>query len=96
MNHRLYGLRGPSYVKEYKKILATERQLILEAFNAEILRAGTLTPRGLGRMAVSLRLPLTILDDCLPEITNGRYPSGTWERLRGRGVTANDIGVSWS
>lgn len=50
-------------------------------------------------IANEFRLPLTVLDDYLPELTrfNGefRYPSGTWERLQMRGVTAKMIGVEW-
>lgn len=95
VQHRLHGLRGATFVAEYKRILATESDNILAVFEQEVRTHGKLTAKGLGRIAMATRLPLTVLDDCLPSITNNRYPSGTWERLRDIGFTAKDIGVEW-
>lgn len=95
MKHRLYGLRGHSFKVAYKRILAEEGEAIRSKFFEIVERDGKFSPRALGEIAVEFRLPLTILDDCLPDLTDGAYPSGTWERLKDRGVKARDIGVVW-
>lgn len=95
IQHRLHGLRGKAFVREYKRILAEESDSILAVFEQELNTYGKLTAKGLGRIAMATRLPLTVLDDCLPSITNNRYPIGTWERLRDIGFTAKGIGVEW-
>jgi hypothetical protein len=96
MQHRLIGLRGKAYVAEYKRILNKERGEILAIFE-EIVAAndGKFSAKSLGQLASRIRMPLTWIDDCLPEITNYRYPSHTWDRLKDRGVKAKDIGVVW-
>jgi len=50
-------------------------------------------PRNLGTLANHFVLPLPILDDFLNGATEGKYPIGTWESLKARGLKATDIGV---
>jgi hypothetical protein len=96
MQHRLSGLRGKAFVAKYKQILAEEGEAISSAYFAEVEASGDkFTPMSLGRLANKLRLPLSILDDCLPELTGYCYSSGTWDRLKDRGCKAKDIGVVW-
>lgn len=93
--HRLYGLRGKAYVKTMKRIMVEDGDKITARFNELARSYGKFTPRHLGLLATEFRLPLTVLDNYLPTLTEGRYPSGTWERLKDRGVSAIDIGVNW-
>ena len=95
MQHRLFGLRGKAYVAEYKRIFETDKDFILAAFTEIVEREGKFTMASLGLLAMRFRMPLTWMDDCLPTITNFQYPSGTWDRLKDRGVKAKDIGVVW-
>ena len=95
MRHRLYGLRGRAYVSEYKRILAEDKDSILARFNDIKTTQGKFTPLDLGRLCVEFELPVTVLDAYLSDLTNGEYPTGTWERLRDRGCKAKDIGVTW-
>ena len=96
MKHRLHGLRGQNYVSETKRIIAKDGDAIRRRF-AEILvlNRGKFTPNNLGELAVEFRLPLAVLDDYLPTLTEFVYPSGTWQRLKDRGCKARDIGVVW-
>ncbi len=96
MQHRLYGLRGKAYVAEYKRIFYQDREAILDAFNFLVEKnGGRFTPKCLGELCNQFRLPLTVMDGFLPEITNYRYSTGTWQRLKDRGCRAKDIGVVW-
>jgi hypothetical protein len=95
MQHRLLGLRGNAYVSRMKEIMKADGALIVKRFEQIIAEDGRFTPKHLGILASEFRLPLTVLDDYLPDLTGGRYPSGTWERLRQRGYTAKAIGVQW-
>jgi hypothetical protein len=90
MDHRLQELRGTAYVAEMKRILAEEGPRITKRFN-ELREYGGFTPRGLGTLAFEFQLPLTVLDDYLPDLTGGAYKTGTWERLKDRGCKARDI-----
>lgn len=102
MQHRLHGLRGRAYVLEMKRIMAELSPLIRQDFFLIVKEKGKFTPNDLGAMAMKWRLPLTVLDDYLPDLTvlpgekHPLYPSGTWERLRDRGMKARDIGVEWN
>jgi hypothetical protein len=96
MQHRLYGLRGKAYATEYKRIFHEEGVEVAAVFDR--LRSanhGKFSAMMLGELAMEVRLPLAWLDDCLPELTGGQYPCGTWERLKDSGVKASDIGVIW-
>lgn len=95
MKHRLYGLRGKAYITRYKEILVTDRIAILAAFNKRVERDGKFTPRHLGELCNQFQLPVKVMDEFLPDITNRKYSSGTWKRLQERGYRAKDIGVSW-
>ncbi len=95
MQHRLYGLRGKAYVAKHKQILAEEGDQIVQAFNNIVEQKGKFTKEDLGTLCNQFRMPVTLMDDCLPELTGFYYPSGTWDRLRDRGVKASDIGVKW-
>ncbi|NEP55997.1 MAG: hypothetical protein F6K31_03100 [Symploca sp. SIO2G7] len=95
MKHRLWGLRGNAYVAKYKQIYKQEKTAILSAFNKIVEKEGRFTPKHLGYLCNKFRLPCTVMDEFLPDITDYRYPTGTWERLKNRGFKARDIGVSW-
>ena len=95
MAHRLFGLRGKLYVSKMKAIIAEDGDRIAIRFTEMVKPSGKFTPINLGTLANEFRLPLTVLDDYLPDLTDGAYPSGTWERLRARGYTAKMIGVEW-
>jgi hypothetical protein len=90
MNHRLQGLRGKAYVAEMKRIMAEDGPKIAKRFN-ELREYGGFTPRDLGTLSFEFQLPLTVLDDYLPELTGNAYKAGTWERLQARGCKASDI-----
>ena len=92
MQHRLHGLRGKAYVAAYKQILADEGIAIAQKFADLVSRDGKFTLRSLGELCNHFRLPVTLMDDCLPSLTNGAYPTGAWERS---GCTAKQIGVNW-
>lgn len=95
MQHKLYGLRGQNYVKEYKQLF-NELQIPLAKRFKELVEAeGNFTPLMLGQLANEFQLPLTALDDYLASIPEINYPCGTWERLKDRGCKAKDIGVKW-
>jgi hypothetical protein len=94
--HRLYGLRGQAYVAKYKQILSEDGEAIKAAFSAILVTKGKFTPNDLGSLCNQFGLPLTLMDDCLPELSEFRYATGTWDRLKDRGVKAHDIGVEWS
>lgn len=96
MQHRLYGLRGRAYVSEFKRILAEDGDRLRQRFEEIRTEKGKFTPPDLGRLCVEFKLPVTALDAYLSHVTNGEYPSGTWERLRDRGCTAKQIGVIWT
>ena len=90
--HRLYGLRGKAYVAKYRQILTEEGEAIALAFETAASK-GKFTLRDLGELCNRFQMPVKLMDDCLPSLTNERYPTGTWERS---GVKAKDIGVVWS
>jgi hypothetical protein len=93
--HRLYGLRGKAYVTRYKQIFESDRVAILAAFNDLVGRDGKFTPMHLGQLCNQFQVPVKVMDDFLPEITNRKYSAGTWQRLKDRGCKAKDIGVTW-
>jgi hypothetical protein len=94
--HRLHGFRGRRFIAEYKRILCDEGGAILAEFDRLTLENnGKFSLRTLGKLAVATQMPLTLLDDCLPTLTAGRYASGTWERAVQSGIKAADIGVKW-
>lgn len=93
--HRLYGLRGKTYVTKYRQILAEEGEAIAAAFEAAVSK-GKFTLNDLGELCNRFQMPVKLMDDCLPSLTNERYPTGTWERSQQKGVKAKDIGVVWS
>jgi hypothetical protein len=95
MQHRLLGLRGNAYVSRMKEIMKADGALIVKRFEQIIAEDGRFTPKHLGILASEFRLPVAVIDDYLPDLTDGKYPSGTWERLRARGYTAKMIGVQW-
>lgn len=91
MNHRLYGLRGKAYTKRYKEIFESDRTNILAAFDSICQASGKFTPRNLGELCLQFNLPVKVMDEFLPDITNHRYSSGTWERLQEKGCKVKDI-----
>jgi len=93
--HLLHGLRGSAYVAEYKRLYAELSPAIKVEFDRIVAENGKFTLRSLGALANKFCVPLTFLDDCLPEITGGVYPSGAWERRQKRGAKARDVGVMW-
>jgi hypothetical protein len=95
MQHRLFGLRGNAYVSRMKEIMREDGAAIAERFAQLTNSEGKFTPVHLGMLANEFRLPVAVIDDYLPDLTDGKYPSGTWERLRARGYTAKMIGVQW-
>jgi hypothetical protein len=95
MQHRLAGLKGKPYILRSKELIAEDGDKIAAAFSLVVSTTGRFTPCDLGALAVEFRLPIALLDDYLPSLTGGRYPTGTWERLRDRGCTARAIGVVW-
>ena len=96
MRHRLYGLRGKCYVSRMKEIINKDGESIATRFAQIVESNGKFTPLDLGSIANEFQLPITVIDDYLPDLTGGAYPSGTWERLQKRGYTAKKIGVAWS
>jgi hypothetical protein len=94
--HRLYGLRGKDYFSRCREILESDREAILAAFNEIVERDGKFAPRHLGELCNKFKLPVKVMDEFLPKITNRRYSSGTWKGLQERGCTAEAIGVVWS
>lgn len=96
MQHRLYGLRGQTYVRKYKEIYQQEKDAIIKAFDELVSTEGKFSAKMLGKLCNQFKLPVTVMDEFLSEATNFRYPSGTWDRLRDKGVKAKDIGVAWS
>ena len=93
MQHRLYGLRGKAYVREYKNLFEKLQEPLKQEFQAIVNNNGKFTPNHLGAIAVKFRLPVKVIDEFLAEICN--YPSGTWERLQMKGCQTKDIGVKW-
>ena len=93
--HRFYGLRGKAYGLLKEKILKEESQELLRFFDDRISASNKFTPKDLGECAMHFCIPLTVLDDLLNKATNGRYPAGTWDRLKDKGCKARDIGVIW-
>lgn len=91
--HRLHGLRGQSYVKVLKEIVASEADEIRKAYQTIVEDQGKFTCLSLGYLCNKFRLPVTVMDDILPDFTD--YPAGTWERLKDKGCKARDIGVMW-
>jgi hypothetical protein len=83
------------YAAEYKRIYNTEQQQILNAFNTIIAENGKFTARHLGALCNQFRLPVKVMDEFLPEITNHQYRCGTWERIKRSGIKARHIGVIW-
>lgn len=93
--HRLYGLRGRAYTSKYKQLLLLLRSEIKEDFE-RIVAEGKFTPKDLGQLCLKYRIPVKIMDEWLPDITERKYPSGTWDRLQDRGCKVKDIGVVWN
>jgi hypothetical protein len=93
MQHRLSGLRGSAYVREFKRLLEELRSPITKDFKQIVESNGKFTPKDLGGLCIKYLLPVTVMDDFL----NGYdlLPSGTWDRLREQGCKAKDIGVEW-
>jgi len=95
VQHRLYGLRGNAYRVEKRRLRKLLNPSIKLEFDKIYRIEGTFTPKDLGRLANQFRLPLTVLDEFLPQATNYKYKTGTLERLKDRGLKAKDIGVIW-
>lgn len=57
--HRLYGLRGQAYVREYKRILAEDGDRIRQRFEEIRAEQGKFTPPDLGRLCVEFQLPVS-------------------------------------
>jgi hypothetical protein len=95
MQHRLHGLRGNEYRVEKRRLRKLLNQNIKLEFDKIYQVEGTFTPRDLGRLANLLLLPLTVLDEFLPQATDYKYKTGTWDRLKDKGLKAKDIGVMW-
>jgi hypothetical protein len=101
--HRLYGLRGKVFVKRVKELFNELSTDIAIAYRQRVKETGTFTPKDLGELCVMFRVPLTVMDDWLPELTNFEYATGTWDLIResklagtNRRVKASDLGVVWS
>ncbi len=95
MQHRFYGLRGKAFVSAYKEFLAKEGEAIAAEFNHIKDRDGKFTAMNLGELCNKFRCPVTLMDDCLPELSGLEYPTGFWDRMKRRGAKARDIGVRW-
>lgn len=94
MQHRLYGLRGQEYVREFKRIFQEEQELIREKFlEIKERNGGKFSAKNLGEMCNHFQLPVTVIDAYLSDL--GLLPVGTWDRLKDRGAKARDIGVVW-
>jgi hypothetical protein len=93
MQHRLFGLRGSAYTREFKRLFRELRSPITQDFEQIVKSNGRFTPKDLGDLCIKYLLPVTVMDDFL----SGYHllPSGTWDRLRDRGCRAKDIGVEW-
>ena len=94
--HRLYGLRGNAYKQKYLQIYEQEKDAIAAEFNLVIETTGKFTIRDFGAIAVKFQLPLTAMDDFLNSATNSKFPIGTWDRAKDKGLKARDIGVVWN
>lgn len=81
---------------KYKTLYAELSPTLKEEFQTIVENNGKFSALDLGLLCVKHQIPLTVMDDWLPEITDFAYASGTWERLRKNGVKAKDIGVAWS
>ena len=95
--HRLYGFRDEAYGIEKERIYEQEKYAIAEYFWDIHNKNGKFTPRDFGEIAVKFYLPLTVMDDFLNKATNGKFPVGTWSRLKSEsGYKALDLGVIWN
>ncbi|WP_293136266.1 hypothetical protein [Okeania sp. SIO3I5] len=102
MLHRLYGLRGKDYVKEYKRLYQELKQEITADYISIINETGKFTPKDSGYLCNKYSIPVKVMDDWLPDYTleirneiGTFYPSGSWERCQDSGIKARDIGVVW-
>ena len=93
--HRFYGLRGEAYGLEKVRIYEQEKEAIAKYFWEVRNKSGKFTARDLGAIAVKFQLPLTIMNDFLSKATDGKFPAGTWDRLKDRKCKARDLGVVW-
>lgn len=93
MQHRFYGLRGYGWVAAYKAAYLELKPQIKEDFDLVLKTYGRFTPRDLGILCHKYAIPVKVMDEWLPEITNFVYPSGSWERSK---LKPKDIGVRWS
>lgn len=94
MQHRLYGLRGQDYVKEYKSLYQELQPEITKEFEALCQVKGTFTPEDLGKIVIKFQFPVKVMVEYLEGY--GLLPKGTWTKLQYRGFKAKDIGVVWS
>lgn len=100
--HRLYGLRGKAYGRSVKALYQELGPAILEEYQRINAEKGKFTPIDLGSLCMKFRIPLTVMDDWLPELTEFEYRR-SWDRIResqlmgtNRRVKASDLGVIWS
>lgn len=101
--HKLYGLRGKAFGNRVKELFYELGPDIAIAYHQRVKETGKFTPKDLGEFCMRFRLPLTVMDDWLPELTKFEYATGTWDRIReskltgtNRRVKASDLGVVWS
>lgn len=90
-NNRLYGLRGKDFAKEYKRLYTEVGGAVTQRYFEVVEKSGKFTPKNLGQLAREFRLTIKVMDEWLPDLTNGNYPFGTWERLKDRGVKASQL-----
>ena len=102
MQHKLYGLKGKAYVAEYKRLYKVLKEDIKKDFFAIAEETGNFTALDLGKLCNKYLIPVKVMDEWLEDVTLEEtkilgqfYPSGTWERCRGKGIKARDIGVVW-
>lgn len=101
--HRLYGLRGKAFGKRVKELFNELGPDIKAAYQQIVKETGKFTAKDLGELCMQFRIPVTVMDDWLPELTNFEYATGTWDIIRNsklegtnRLVKARDLGVIWS
>ncbi|ACK73703.1 hypothetical protein PCC7424_5627 (plasmid) [Gloeothece citriformis PCC 7424] len=95
MQHLLYGLRGQAYIKKYRELFSSLREEIKLEFLQIVKQKQKFTRQDLGYLCIKFKIPVKVMDEWLPDISDRLYPTGTWERLQSRGCKAKDIGVEW-
>ena len=93
MQHRLYGLRGQAYVKEYKRLYVELELEIRLAFEEIYSREKRFSLLNLGEMANRFKLPVKVISEYLDGYNLLKHDA--WGLAKERGCKAKDIGVVW-